>query len=383
MTDETESKDAAPEAAAESAAPESAAPDAAAPDAAATGSADGSAEGEGATIVTGVVADEKGVLAEGAVAVEGDHALVVARFADRDAAISIYDSLLMSELDGSLHIDGVLVVKADQDGRIHVQKMTDHSTRTGLKWGIVGGIAAAVFLPATLLAGAVALGTAGAAAGKARNLKRRLDVEKSLKDTITPGTSGILALVHAEDAPDVRLKMPGAEAVETVPVDDETAAPRRKRHRLRRASDPRAPVGRTEVGSTCGPELDREVRAATFGPPVLAACSSAPLRTSESCGSTRLGGHLRPIAHGVCGRSVRNRTSGRIRPVSTSRVGQMNTCRASRGWMHAPPPKSASKLLTPPAVLASGVESTARLPSGSPSRGHACTSCNATDAAPR
>jgi uncharacterized membrane protein len=176
------------------------------------------------TVVTGVVSDDQGILAEGAVAVEGDHALVVARFADKNAAISIYDGLLESELDGTLHIDGVLVVNADDNGRLHVQKMTDHSTRTGLKWGIVGGVVAAVFLPATLLAGAVALGTAGAAAGKARNLKHRLDVEKSLSDVITPGTSGILALVTATDAPAVEAKMPAAEEVKTVPVDDETAA---------------------------------------------------------------------------------------------------------------------------------------------------------------
>ena len=78
--------------------------------------------------------------------------------------------------------------------------MTDHSTRTGLKWGIVGGVVAAVFLPATIVAGAVALGAAGAAAGKARNLSHRLDVENELAGVITPGTSGILALVTAADA---------------------------------------------------------------------------------------------------------------------------------------------------------------------------------------
>ena len=155
--------------------------------------------------------------------IEGDHALVVARFADTTSARAIYDSLLMSELDGSLHIDGVLVVKADEDGRLHVEKMTDHSTRTGLKWGIVGGVVAAVFLPATLLAGAVTLGVAGAAAGKARNLAHRLEVEKELADVITPGTSGILALVTAADAPAVAAKMPDAAEVKTVAVDEETA----------------------------------------------------------------------------------------------------------------------------------------------------------------
>ncbi len=138
-------------------------------------------------VVGATVADEEGVLAEGAVAIQGDHALVVARFADTTSARAIYENLLMAEIDGTVHIDGVLVVKADDDGRIHVEKMTDHSTRTGLKWGIVGGVVAAVFLPATIVAGAVALGVAGAAAGKARNLSHRLDVEEELKGVITPG----------------------------------------------------------------------------------------------------------------------------------------------------------------------------------------------------
>jgi uncharacterized membrane protein len=126
-------------------------------------------------------------------------------------------------VEGTLHIDGVLVVKADADGRIHVEKMTEHSTRNGLVWGVVGGVVAAVFLPATIVAGAVALGTAGAAAGKARNLKRRLDVEHDLAGVITPGTSGILALVTAKDAPKVEAAMPAAQEVRTVPVDEETA----------------------------------------------------------------------------------------------------------------------------------------------------------------
>ena len=168
------------------------------------------------------VVDDKGVLAEAAIATQGNHALIVARFADTQSAIAIYDELLAAEIDGSLEIDGVLVAKADADGRIHIQKMTEHSTRTGLKWGIVGGVVAGIFLPATIVAGAVTLGFAGAAAGKARNLYHRVEVEKELADVITPGTSGILCLVSATAVEDVRLKMPDAQEVKTVPVDEET-----------------------------------------------------------------------------------------------------------------------------------------------------------------
>ncbi len=162
-------------------------------------------------------------MAEDAVVAQGPHALVVARFADPTLAMSAYDDLIDAEVAGFLEVDGVLVVKADEKGRLHVQKMTDHSTRTGLKWGIVGGVVAAVFLPATIVAGAVALGVAGAAAGKARNLHHRVEVEKELAGVITAGTSGILALVSAMDADAVAQKMPAAEQVKTVPVDEETA----------------------------------------------------------------------------------------------------------------------------------------------------------------
>ena len=174
-------------------------------------------------VVAAQVSDAEGVVAEGVVAAEGDHALIVARFADTSSAIAIYDQLLAAEIDGSLHIDAVLVAKGDDDGRIHIQKMTDHSTRKGLKWGVVGGVVAAVFLPATLVAGAVTLGVAGAAAGKARNLAHRVEVEKELAGVITPGTSGIMCLVSAAQAEEVAKKMPDAQEVKTVPVDEETA----------------------------------------------------------------------------------------------------------------------------------------------------------------
>ncbi|MFI5041486.1 MAG: DUF1269 domain-containing protein [Acidimicrobiales bacterium] len=179
--------------------------------------------GQDVTVVAAQVADDQGVIAQGAIAAEGDHALIVARFADTQSAITIYDRLLDAEIDGSLHIDSVLVAKADDDGRIHIQKMTEHSTRKGLKWGIVGGVVAGIFLPVTVVGGAVYLGVTGALVGKTRNLYHRVEVEKELTDVITAGTSGILCLVSAAHAEDVAKKMPEAQAIKTVPVDEATA----------------------------------------------------------------------------------------------------------------------------------------------------------------
>lgn len=174
-------------------------------------------------VVAGQIADEQGVLAEAAIAAQGGHALLAARFADPTLAMATYETLLDAEIADELEIDGVLVVNADDKGKLHVQKMTEHSTRKGLKWGIVGGVVAGIFLPATIIGGAVALGVAGAAAGKARNLAHRLEVEKELAGVITPGTSGILALVSGPAVEAVAAKLTDAQEVKAVAVDEETA----------------------------------------------------------------------------------------------------------------------------------------------------------------
>jgi uncharacterized membrane protein len=177
---------------------------------------------EPVVVVAGAVADDQGVLAEGAVAAQGDHAIVVARFADMQAATAVYDSLRSGEAGGAYHIDGVLVVNADGSGKVHVQKMTDHHTRNGLAWGAVAGVVLGVIFPPTIIGSAVALGAAGAVVGKVGNQLQKGKVADAVKDVITPGTSGILALVQLADAPAVEKAMPQATAVQSVPVDAET-----------------------------------------------------------------------------------------------------------------------------------------------------------------
>jgi uncharacterized membrane protein len=173
---------------------------------------------------TGAIADDQGVLAEGGIAVQGNQALLVARFADPDAAGDAYEALREAESEKAIDIQGVLVVDADDDGKIKVRKLTDHHTRTGLAWGAVGGAALAIIFPPSILAGAALGGIAGAAAGKIGNIRTKSDVAKDLADIITPGTSGIVAVVDITAVDDVKEALPEANEVKTVPVDAETAA---------------------------------------------------------------------------------------------------------------------------------------------------------------
>ena len=174
-------------------------------------------------VIAAQVSDDQGVLAEGAVAVEGNHVLLIARFADADAAAAVYSDLREGEVAGTFQIDGVLVVNADDAGKITVQKLTDHHTKRGLKWGVVAGVVAGIVFPPSILASAAWLGGAGLVVGKIGNVREKAKVEKAVADVITAGTSGILALIELKDVEAVTAAIPSAEAVKTIPVEDATA----------------------------------------------------------------------------------------------------------------------------------------------------------------
>jgi uncharacterized membrane protein len=170
-----------------------------------------------------VVGDEFGIEAEAAIAVQGKEAVLVARFADMDTAKMAYNALREAEARGSIDIDGVLVANADEQGKVHIQKMTDHTTRKGFAWGAVGGAVIGLIFPPTILVGAAAVGIAGAVVGKAGNVLKKSKVADELATVITPGTSGIVALVDINAVDKVTQTIPEASEVKAVPVDDETA----------------------------------------------------------------------------------------------------------------------------------------------------------------
>jgi uncharacterized membrane protein len=174
-------------------------------------------------VASAVVADEGGIEAAGTIVMQGDAVILAARFADPAAAGAAYERLREAEMNEQLNIDGVLVADADADGKINIRKLTDHHTRRGTKWGIIGGAALAVIFPPSLIAGAVAGGAAGAILGKTGNIITKSKVADELAGVITPGTSGILAVVDLNAVEAVKAALPEAAEIKTVPVDAETA----------------------------------------------------------------------------------------------------------------------------------------------------------------
>ena len=182
----------------------------------------GEIDDTGATVV-GAIADETGVQATAAVVTDFDYAVIVAAFNDDAAAAVTYDALKAAEASGSLGIEDVLVVKTDGQGKVKIQRMTDHSTKTGVKWGAVGGVVLGIFFPPTVLAGAVGAGLAGGILGKMRNVWHKSEVADALYGALGPDQSGILALVKAGDVEAVKADMPAADKVRSAGVDEATA----------------------------------------------------------------------------------------------------------------------------------------------------------------
>jgi uncharacterized membrane protein len=150
---------------------------------------------------------------------DGAFTLFVADFNDTDTAWEAYEALKEIEDGRHVEIEGVLVVKREADGTVQVQKATDHSTRRGLAWGVVGGVVLGVIFPPSIIGSAVVLGAGGAAIGKARELHHRDELAAQLERAIMPGHSGIVALVSDPGVIEIRKALAKANGILESSVD--------------------------------------------------------------------------------------------------------------------------------------------------------------------
>jgi uncharacterized membrane protein len=151
-----------------------------------------------------------GPVASIGLATDGAYYLVAGQFASAELAEATYAELEEIERTTSLRIDAVVIASADAEGNIQLRQVTDHSTKTGLKWGVVGGVVLGVIFPPSVLASAVGFGVVGSIIGKARNLSHRSKVSEQLAGVIAPGTTGLI--VFAEDTAVVEIEKALAKA---------------------------------------------------------------------------------------------------------------------------------------------------------------------------
>jgi uncharacterized membrane protein len=155
---------------------------------------------------------------------DGAHSLIVAQFPTMELAEAAYAQLQEIERTSPLKIDGVVIASCDADGKVHLGKVTEHSTKTGLKWGVVGGAVLGVIFPPSIIASAAALGTAGAALGKARNVFNRAGLADELASVMKPNTAGIIALVEDTAVVEIRKALDEADRIVEQAIDKQVGA---------------------------------------------------------------------------------------------------------------------------------------------------------------
>jgi len=164
------------------------------------------------------------VLIDAAAISDGAYTLLIADFADTEVAWEAYEALKEAEDGSTVKVEGALVVRREAGGKVEVLTATDHSTRRGLTWGVVGGVALGLIFPPSILGSAVALGAVGAATGKGFEIRNRRGLEDDLKDAIEPGHSGILVLVSDPAVVELRKALEKAEGIVEKAVDKAEAA---------------------------------------------------------------------------------------------------------------------------------------------------------------
>lgn len=157
-------------------------------------------------------------------ATDGAYSVIVGVFSNTTDAQAAYDQLVEVERTSSLRIDGVVVASCDAEGKVHLGKVTDHSTKTGLKWGVVGGVALGILFPPSVLAGAIGAGALGAGIGKVRNEAHRSGLAQELEGVMGPNTSGVIALVEDTAVVEIEKAMAKADQIVTKAVDKQVAA---------------------------------------------------------------------------------------------------------------------------------------------------------------
>ena len=173
---------------------------------------------------TPTAADEQEAEAVIGIISDGAHSLIIARFPTIEEAQDAYAALTQLERTTSIKVDSVLIARSDHEGKIHLGTVTEHSTKTGLKWGVIGGALIGLVFPPSILAGAIAGGAAGGVLGKVRNVFHRHGIADELAKVMKPDTAGILALVEDTAVVAIQQALAEADEIVTKAVDKQIAA---------------------------------------------------------------------------------------------------------------------------------------------------------------
>lgn len=159
--------------------------------------------------------------------------LIVAAFSDESKAAAVLKDLKKLEKDGVILLVNAAVMVKDEKGKVSIKETEDISGGKGALFGaIAGGLIGLLGGPVGVIIGAAAGAATGGVAASKIDMGFPNDTLKELDDSLTPGTSAILALIQHQwvDTVVSELEKAGAklfrqalkEELATQLVEDET-----------------------------------------------------------------------------------------------------------------------------------------------------------------
>ena len=123
--------------------------------------------------------------------------LIVAAFSDESKAAAVLKDLKTLEKDGVILLVNAAVMVKDEKGKVSIKETEDITGGKGALFGaIAGGLIGLLGGPVGVIIGAAAGAATGGVAASKIDMGFPNDTLKELDDSLTPGSSAILALIQ-------------------------------------------------------------------------------------------------------------------------------------------------------------------------------------------
>jgi uncharacterized membrane protein len=144
--------------------------------------------------------------------------LYIAAYDDPDAAKDDWDAIKDLAHEGTITVDGLVLVSRGADGKIHVDDNLN-ATGKGAKWGAVGGLVLGAIFPPSLIAGAAVGAGIGAGTGALISHGDKKEIEADVEDVLPVNSSGIVAVFEVQWADDIANSLSKASNVTKKELD--------------------------------------------------------------------------------------------------------------------------------------------------------------------
>ena len=148
--------------------------------------------------------------------------VLIAAYLFEDLAQRDFDAVLKLAEDKTITVEGVVLVRKDRDGEVHVTETGDHLGRKGVKAGAGVGLVVGLFAP-PLLAATVVGAAAGAVAGKFARHRAQAGIGEKMDDALPPGSAGVIAIYDHDGADAVADAVANAIRTSTAQIDKASA----------------------------------------------------------------------------------------------------------------------------------------------------------------